>query len=101
MAIAPYPSLPHAPALTDLELVFRELQGFRDDLAGLLTDPFYEPLRAGIDGQLARVYRAIQAAPQPRLAGYMVGDRGVANGGNGHAAVPETEAEARAAWGDR
>lgn len=65
MAIAapsqPAPALPATPPTDDLELAFHGLQGIRDDLAGFLADPFYEPLRAGLDGQLARIYRALTA----------------------------------------
>lgn len=58
----PRPVLPEPPAPADLEVQFDGLQGVRDELADLLTDPFFEPLRAGIDAQLARLYRAIRAA---------------------------------------
>lgn len=58
----PRPVLPEPPAPADLELQFDGLQGVRDELADLLTDPFFEPLRAGIDAQLARIYRAIRSA---------------------------------------
>lgn len=61
----PRPVLPEPPAPADLELQFDGLQGVRDELADLLTDPFFEPLRAGIDAQLARIYRAIRAADRP------------------------------------
>jgi hypothetical protein len=70
----PQPVLPQAPALPDLELQFEGLQGVRDELADLLTDPFFEPLRAGIDAQLARIYRAIQAEhPWPRVLSWPAG----------------------------
>ena len=57
----PRPVLPEPPAPADLEIQFDGLQGVRDELADLLTDPFFEPLRAGIDAQLARLYRALTA----------------------------------------
>lgn len=64
MAIAapshPTPALPVPPPPDRLEQAFREIQDLRDTNAELLAHPFYDPLRAGIDGQLARLYRAIR-----------------------------------------
>jgi hypothetical protein len=119
------PQLPEPPSPDTLELAFDGLQAIRDEIADLLVDPFFQPLRAGLDGQLARLYRAITATPAPRLCECGDLETSLVHGDGYHrhafrVAMPValtsgderwagdrlyagtlTEAEARAAWGDR